>query len=130
MSPHLMVLALLMACASVWTGCARSEGIAHDAHDYILDAGGGRDATKMTTTPDDFSGEPFRLVAIAEDGMTTIETAATGERFSARPGEFFSRADGTGGPWGRSGLQLLAAARQTGVACFRRRTARNVAVWR
>jgi hypothetical protein len=45
-----------------------------------------------------------KLVAIAEDGTTTIQCVGTGDTLRAAPGEFF-----TPGPYGIQGLQLISA---------------------
>jgi hypothetical protein len=45
-----------------------------------------------------------KLVAIAEDGTTTIQCIETGDTLRAVPGEFFSP-----GPYGTQGLQLISA---------------------
>jgi hypothetical protein len=45
-----------------------------------------------------------RLVSIAQDGATTIQSLETGDILQAAPGEYFAP-----GPYGFRGLQLLSA---------------------
>ncbi len=45
-----------------------------------------------------------RLIAIADDGTTTIEVISTGDRLRAGAGEYFAP-----GPYGAQGLQLVSA---------------------
>ena len=45
-----------------------------------------------------------KLVAIAEDGTTTIQYVETGDTLRTVPGEFFAP-----GPYGAQGLQLISA---------------------
>ena len=54
-----------------------------------------------------------KLVAIAEDGTTTIQAAETGEILRAAPGEYF-----TPGPYGTQGLQLISASAEKHEAHF------------
>jgi hypothetical protein len=45
-----------------------------------------------------------KLLAIAEDGKTTIQCVQTGDTLQAAPGEYFAP-----GPYGTHGLQLISA---------------------
>ena len=54
-----------------------------------------------------------KLVAIAKDGTTTIQSVETGETLRAAPGEYF-----TPGPYGTQGLQLISASAEKHEAHF------------
>ncbi|HTL18086.1 MAG TPA: hypothetical protein VL793_12680, partial [Patescibacteria group bacterium] len=62
------------------------------------------------------SPKALRLVSIGQKGTTVIELVETGERLTAKPGDFF----GSEG-FGSERLQLLSASPTTGEAFLRQR---------
>ena len=74
-----------------------------------------RDVSLSLRTPRD-SELQMRLVSIASDSTTSIRLDS-GEVLAAKPTEFYSCSQ-----FGKSGLQLISASHDTGVAVFRRTT--------
>jgi hypothetical protein len=74
-----------------------------------------RDVSLSLRTPRD-SELQMRLVSIAGDSTTSIRLDS-GEVLAAKPTEFYSCSQ-----FGKSGLQLISASHDTGVAVFRRKT--------
>lgn len=86
----MLLLGLMVGCSSVPGG-----RITHSlyAREIVL---------SRQHSKDDFL--KAKLVAIAEDGTTTIQCVGTGDTLRAAPGEFFAP-----GPYGTQGLQLISA---------------------
>jgi hypothetical protein len=74
-----------------------------------------RDVSLSLRTPRD-SKLQMRLVSIASDSTTTIRLDS-GKELAAKPTEFYPCSQ-----FGTSGLQLISASHDTGVAVFRRTT--------
>lgn len=78
-------------------GCSSIPGgrVTHSLHT--------REAVLSRQHPqNDFLGA--KLIAIADNGTTTIEVISTGDRLRAAPGEYFAP-----GPYGTQGLRLVSA---------------------
>lgn len=102
--PRLLAILLL----GLMVGCSSFPGgrITHSLYT--------REVTLSRQHPqDDFL--KAKLVAIAEDGMTTIQCVETGDTLRADPGEFFAP-----GPYGTQGLQLISASAEKQEAHFLR----------
>ncbi len=57
-----------------------------------------------------------RLVSVKEGGITTIELLDSGQRYTAKPGEFYV------GAFGNIGLQLISASSEPAAAVLMRRS--------
>jgi hypothetical protein len=86
----ILLLGLMVGCSSVPGG-----RITHSLYTREV-------ALSHRRPQDDFL--KAKLVAIAEDGTTTIQCVETGDTLRAAPGEFFAS-----GPYGTHGLQLISA---------------------
>jgi hypothetical protein len=84
------LMALLIA------GCSSAPGVP-GSYSYI------RQVVLSENHPED-AFLKARLVAIAEDGTTTIEVSGTGEKITAAPGGYFAST-----AYGKVGLRLLSA---------------------